>query len=148
MSVAYEPRFHDDSPYAPVGENGHGHDHDHDHSDLNKYINTEANVDMADLAAATYEPSGGEPSPFDASSPDLDLGPIAPPDIDPTNVPVHEASPATMDGDTMTTTPPRRSNPIPKPDRPITRNEDGQYVCQYPGCTEVIKTFNRKCEWK
>lgn len=147
MSVAYEPRFHEDSPYAPVGENGH----DTDHSDLNKYINTEANVDMADLAAATYEPSADEePSPFDASSPGgLDLGPIAPPNVDSAHVPIHEPSPASLtEGDRMTPTPPRRSNPIPKPDRPITKNENGDFVCQYPGCTEATKTFSRKCEWR
>lgn len=144
MSVAYDARYHDGSPYAPVGEN----DHDTDHSDLHKYINTEANVDMADLAAATYEHSGDEPSPFDASSPGLDLGPIAPPNVDPTNVPIHETSPAVVDGDNMAPTPPRRSNPIPKPDRPVTKNEHGQYECRYEGCTESTRTFNRKCEWK
>lgn len=144
MSVAYEPRYHDGSPYAPVGEN----DHDHDHSDLNKYINTEGNVDMADLAAATYEPSGDEPSPFDTSSPGLDLGPIAPPNVDPTNVPIQETSPAMTDGDNMTRTPSKRSKPIAKPDRTVTRNEVGQYVCRHADCNEGIRTFNRKCEWK
>lgn len=143
MSVAYEPRtFHDDSPYAPVGEN------DHDHSDLNKYINTEANVDMADLAAATYEPTGDEPSPFDASSPGLDLGPIAPPNVDPANVPIRETSPAMLDRDSAGRTPSKRSQPIAKPNRVVTKNEEGHYECRFTGCKEMIKTFARRCEWR
>jgi hypothetical protein len=42
---------------------------------------------------------------------------------------------------------PGRSKPIPKPDRPVTKDENGRYFCDWPGCTEVIKAFNRKCEW-
>ncbi|EPQ66318.1 Bgt-1830 [Blumeria graminis f. sp. tritici] len=42
---------------------------------------------------------------------------------------------------------PSRSKPIPKPDREITKGEDGRYVCRWPGCTEEVRTFNRKCEW-
>jgi hypothetical protein len=42
---------------------------------------------------------------------------------------------------------PGRSKPIPKPDREITKGEDGRFICTWAGCTEDIKTFNRKCEW-
>jgi len=42
---------------------------------------------------------------------------------------------------------PGRSKPIPKPDRPVTKDDNGRYFCDWPGCTEVIKDFNRKCEW-
>ncbi|KAH8687236.1 hypothetical protein BGZ60DRAFT_393160 [Tricladium varicosporioides] len=42
---------------------------------------------------------------------------------------------------------PGRSRPIPKPDRPVTKGDDGRFICSWPGCNEEIKSFNRKCEW-
>lgn len=42
---------------------------------------------------------------------------------------------------------PGRSKPIPKPDREVTKGEDGRFVCSWAGCTEEIRSFNRKCEW-
>lgn len=42
---------------------------------------------------------------------------------------------------------PGRSKPIPKPDREVTKGEDGRLVCTWPGCTEEVRIFNRKCEW-
>ncbi|KAK7737877.1 hypothetical protein SLS53_006255 [Cytospora paraplurivora] len=142
MSVAYEPRsFHDDSPYAPVGENDH---------DLNKYINTEANVaDMADLAAATYEPANDASSAtFGASpSPALDLGPVAPPNVDPANVPVRELSPAIQQGLDSTQPTSTRSKAIAKPNREVTKDESGKYICTWTDCKEPDRKFRRKCEW-
>lgn len=142
MSVAYEPRsFHEDSPYAPVGENDH---------DMNKYIN-EANVtDMANLAAATYEPaSGSSPAVFDTSpSPALDLPPVVPPNVDPTNVPVRDLSPVASNAFGSTQTPSHRIKPIAKPNREVTKSEDGKYICTWTECTEQVKKFQRKCEWR
>lgn len=173
MSVAYEPRsFHDDSPYAPVGENDHDHDHlpDHvnDHLGLNKYINTEANVDdMADLAAATYDERDAVVSPFNTSddvvvgaveSPGpLDL--VGPPNVDPTNVPVRDSSNDLLAGDDVghdhdhdhahaNTPSGTRSKPIAKPNRAVTKNDDGLYECKWPDCKEEVKAFQRKCEWR
>lgn len=150
MSVAYEPRsFHDDSPYAPVGEN----DHDHTDLGLNKYINTEANVDdMADLAAATYDATGGPPSPFNTSdSPALDLDPVVgPPNVDPTNLPIRESSSEILGANDVghAHNPSTRSKPIAKPIRMVTKNEDGLYECRWQDCKEEIKSFHRKCEWR
>lgn len=42
---------------------------------------------------------------------------------------------------------PGRSKAIPKPDREVTKGEDGRFVCTWAGCTEDVKSFNRKCEW-
>ncbi|KAF3761169.1 hypothetical protein M406DRAFT_348455 [Cryphonectria parasitica EP155] len=147
MSVAYdEPRsFHDDSPYAPVGEG----DHDHDHADINKYINTEANVeDMADLAAVAYAPGDGPPSPFNTSdSAALDLGPVAPPNVDPANVPIRDSSPVLLSVTNVTHPPSSRSKPISKPNRVATKNRDGLFECSWEDCKEAAKTFQRRCEW-
>lgn len=141
MSVAYEPRsFHEDSPYAPVGENDH---------DMNKFIN-EANVaDMANLAAATYEPaSESSPAVFDPSpSPTLDLHHVGPPNVDPTNVPVRDLSPAPPNAFNSTQPQSQRIKPIAKPNRDVTKSEDGKFICTYRECNELVKKFQRKCEW-
>ncbi|KAF7946978.1 uncharacterized protein EAE97_004227 [Botrytis byssoidea] len=42
---------------------------------------------------------------------------------------------------------PGRSKPVPKPDREITKDANGRFYCTWPGCTEEVKDFNRKCEW-
>ncbi len=42
---------------------------------------------------------------------------------------------------------PGRSKPIPKPDREVTKGDDGRFVCTWVGCTEDVRSFNRKCEW-
>ncbi|CZR53123.1 uncharacterized protein PAC_03001 [Phialocephala subalpina] len=42
---------------------------------------------------------------------------------------------------------PGRSKPIPKPDREVTKGDDGRFVCTWAGCTEEVRSFNRKCEW-
>lgn len=144
MSVAYEHRaFPIDSPYAPVGEHDdHNADDADDDHDMNKYINTEANVDdMADLAAATYEPRG--PSPFHTTTADSpaaldDLVSSPPPNVDPANVPLP----------TPTHTPATRSKPIAKPSRAVTKNEAGMFECRWPECKEEVKVFPRKCEWR
>ncbi|ESZ93782.1 hypothetical protein SBOR_5838 [Sclerotinia borealis F-4128] len=42
---------------------------------------------------------------------------------------------------------PGRSKPVPKPDREVTKDANGRFYCTWPGCTEEVKDFNRKCEW-
>jgi hypothetical protein len=42
---------------------------------------------------------------------------------------------------------PGRSKPIPKPDREVTKGENGRFVCTWVGCTEEVRDFGRKCEW-
>ncbi|KAM3079410.1 hypothetical protein ACMFMG_005841 [Clarireedia jacksonii] len=42
---------------------------------------------------------------------------------------------------------PGRSKPVPKPDREVTKDANGRYYCAWPGCTEEVRDFNRKCEW-
>lgn len=41
-----------------------------------------------------------------------------------------------------------RNKAIPKPNRKITKNGDGKYICEHVGCEEEVKTFGRKCEWR
>lgn len=179
MSVAYEPRsFHDDSPYAPVGEDDHGHDHEHDpvgggvdHLGLNKYITgTEANVDdMADLAAATYvhdhdhhNEHDSVVSPFNTASvgpdsPDAALL-VGPPNVDSTNVPIRDSSGEMMAGDAgahqglvvaQAYTPATTLyKHVAKQQRTATKTEDGLYECKWNGCNEEKKMFQRKCEWR
>lgn len=41
-----------------------------------------------------------------------------------------------------------RSKCIPKPERDVQKQADGKYYCTNPDCTEDIRGFHRKCEWK
>ena len=43
---------------------------------------------------------------------------------------------------------PGRSKPVPKPDREVTKDANGRFYCNWAGCTEEIRDFNRKCEWR
>lgn len=43
---------------------------------------------------------------------------------------------------------PERSAAIPRPIRKITKDANGRYCCNWPGCTEDIRDFNRRCEWR
>ncbi|PQE25502.1 c2h2 transcription factor protein [Rutstroemia sp. NJR-2017a BBW] len=42
---------------------------------------------------------------------------------------------------------PGRSKPVPKPDREVTKDANGRFYCAWPGCTEEVRDFGRKCEW-
>lgn len=41
-----------------------------------------------------------------------------------------------------------RSKPIPKPDREVTKDHNGRFVCLWETCTEEVRNFGRKCEWR
>jgi hypothetical protein len=43
---------------------------------------------------------------------------------------------------------PGRSKPVPKPDREVTKDANGRFYCNWPNCTEEIRDFGRKCEWR
>jgi hypothetical protein len=43
---------------------------------------------------------------------------------------------------------PGRSKPVPKPDREVTKDANGRFYCSWAGCTEEVKDFGRKCEWR
>lgn len=53
------------------------------------------------------------------------------------NIPSHESDAPS----------PGRSKPIPKPDREVTKGDNGRYLCSWVGCTEEVREFGRKCEW-
>lgn len=42
---------------------------------------------------------------------------------------------------------PGRSKPIIKPERQVIKTASGHFQCDWPNCTEEVKTFARKCEW-
>jgi hypothetical protein len=58
------------------------------------------------------------------------------------------STPSLPKEDSPTPTTPQRIKPIPKPDREVTKNVDGKYVCTWPDCAEDVRSFSRKCEWK
>lgn len=150
MSVAYEPRTYHGELYPNVGE--------HEPSDLDRYADPDVSdvADLAAVAATTYShaPSYADPEPTALERLESLTAPPNLSGIDglPTmkdfsskDFELKDDSPTTS---ANPTTPQSRVKPIPKPDRSVHKNLDGKYVCTWPNCSEEIKEFNRKCEWK
>lgn len=130
MSVVYEPRnFIHDGSYPPMDEH-------HDPSpEADRFTDpTDAVVNELATTVATFT----APHSFDTSEPRLDL-PAAPSTTTTTSPPKEESPNATT---------PQRVKAIPKPDREVTKNLEGKFICTWPGCSEEPKEFVRKCEWK
>ncbi|KAI1462711.1 hypothetical protein F4805DRAFT_6617 [Annulohypoxylon moriforme] len=129
MSVVYKSR--DMMPSDPYPSGIDGGDHD------------------ADTRSVRYSPvppvhymayDGAENATLIPPSPNSDLN--SPNILEPLSPPESLAAPPKPDN----TRPPRLGS-IPKPERIETKNREGLYCCTFPGCTEPVKTFPRKCEW-
>lgn len=135
MSVVYEPRnFIHDGSYPPMDE------HHDATSDADRFTDpSDAVVNELTTTVANFS---SPPAAFvDTSEPRLDLPAAAATTTTTVATAVSkEASP--------TATTPQRIKAIPKPDREVTRNLEGKFICTWPGCTEESKEFGRKCEWK
>jgi len=83
---------------------------------------------------------------YPSPPPPLSENPYHPQNIDPT-AGINMEMPELPQKDESDAPSPGRSRPIPKPDREVTKGEDGRFVCTWAGCTEEVKSFNRKCEW-
>ncbi|KAK0728586.1 hypothetical protein B0T26DRAFT_640177 [Lasiosphaeria miniovina] len=124
MSVVFETRnFIHDGNYPPMDE--HHHDPNPDPDRFSDPTDAVVN-ELATVATFNAPP----PNFVDTSEPRLDLG-----------------APPLSKEDSPTATTPQRIKAIPKPDREVTKNIDGKYVCTWPGCSEDMKEFGRKCEW-
>ncbi|KAK0719931.1 hypothetical protein B0H67DRAFT_484330 [Lasiosphaeris hirsuta] len=123
MSVVYEHRnFIHDGSYPPMD------DHHDPTPDADRFADPNDSV-VNDLATvATFN----APPPTFVDTPDNRL------DLNTSSLPKE---------DSPTVTTPSRIKAIPKPDREVTKNVEGKFVCTYPGCTEDIREFGRKCEW-
>ncbi|KAK0635159.1 hypothetical protein B0T17DRAFT_32739 [Bombardia bombarda] len=130
MSVAYETRYiHDgsDSALYPPLDDDH---HQHDPTPEVERFTTDPNDSVVNNLA-TIATFNAPPQFVDAGDTRLDLGvPPSPP---------KEDSPAA--------TTPQRIKAIPKPDREVTKNTEGKFICLWSGCNEDIRVFSRKCEW-
>lgn len=133
MSVVYEPRsFIHDGGYPPMD------DHHDTTPDADRFTDpTDAVVNELATTVATFT-APTHPQFVDTSEPRLEL---------PT-VPTAATTTTTSKEDSPTATTPQRIKAIPKPDREVTRNLDGKFICTWPGCAEEPKEFTRKCEWK
>lgn len=83
---------------------------------------------------------------YPSPPPPLSENPYHPQNLDPT-APINMDIPELPQKDESDAPSPGRSRPIPKPDREVTKGEDGRFICTWTGCTEEVKSFNRKCEW-
>jgi len=105
------------------------------------------------LAGGSYPPIDDHPTPdpdrFSETDPVTGLEAVAnftaPQYVDGT---VDLGGPPLSKENSPIVTTPSRLKAIPKPDREVTKNMDGKYVCSWPGCTEEIRECGRKCEWK
>lgn len=43
---------------------------------------------------------------------------------------------------------PNRTKAVQKPEREVTKDANGRYYCNWPNCTEEVKDFGRRCEWR
>lgn len=129
MSVVYEPRaFIHEGSYPPIDDHHH-----HDPTpDADRFPDPSDAVVNELATVATFT---APPPPFvdTAAETRIDI-PAA------TSTISKEESPAA--------TTPHRIKAIPKPDREVTRNLEGKFICTWPGCTEEAKEFGRRCEWK
>ncbi|KAI1372936.1 hypothetical protein F4677DRAFT_431292 [Hypoxylon crocopeplum] len=134
MSVVFKNRdILPSDPYPPGINDGDQNDHDSVRyspvpvvHDLLSYGGAEDVVMMP-----------ASPSSASLNSPNL-LAPLSPPESLATPTNVDPGRPRLHS----------RQKAIPRPDRNPTKNRDGKYVCTFPGCTEQVKAFARKCEWE
>ncbi|KAL2266276.1 hypothetical protein VTJ83DRAFT_5628 [Remersonia thermophila] len=137
MSVVYEPRsFIHDGGYPPMDEhqdNAPDADRFADPSDA--VVNELANSVATFTTASAHPPYVPEPEP--AARLQIPAAPASGPS--PASGSPKEESPVLAT--------PQRVKSIPKPEREVTRNPDGKFVCTYPSCTEEPREFTRKCEW-
>ncbi|KAK4154601.1 hypothetical protein C8A00DRAFT_42671 [Chaetomidium leptoderma] len=131
MSVVYEPRsFIHDGCYPPMD------DPQDPTQDAVRFTDpTDAVVNELATTVATF--AAPHQQYVDTPEPQLDL-PAAPPVVTTTTA---------SKEDSPTATTPQRIKAIPKPDREVTRNLEGKFICTWPGCAEEPKEFIRKCEW-
>lgn len=89
----------------------------------------------------------GRESPAIPSSPSAQsfLGPVTPTDALASPSPTLRPKRARLDKDTSTTS---RAKLVHKPNRDVQKNSDGLYECDVADCTESVRTFSRKCEYK
>ncbi|KAL2017595.1 hypothetical protein VTK56DRAFT_1968 [Thermocarpiscus australiensis] len=143
MSVVYEPRnFIHDGSYPPID------DHHHDPTpDADRFSDPSDAVVNELVTVASFT---APPPPFvDTAEPRLDLpAAAAAAAAAATSTSTSASAPTSAPKEeSPTATTPQRIKAIPKPDREVTRNLEGKFVCTWPGCTEEPKEFNRKCEW-
>lgn len=132
MSVVYEPRnFIHEGSYPPID------DHHHDPTPDTDRFPDPSDAVVNELATTVATFTAPPPPHFvDTAEPRLDL----PAPTTSTTTVSKENSP--------TATTPQRIKAIPKPDREVTKNSEGKFICTWPGCSEEPREFTRKCEWK
>ncbi|KAL1840224.1 hypothetical protein VTJ49DRAFT_707 [Mycothermus thermophilus] len=137
MSVVYEPRsFIHDGGYPPMDE------HQDTTPDADRFPDpSDAVVNELANSVATFTTAPPHPQYVSEPEPATRLQiPAAPgPAPPPTSGSPKEESPVVAT--------PQRVKSIPKPEREVTRNLEGKFVCTYPNCTEEPREFVRKCEW-
>lgn len=160
MSVAYEPRsFISEGAYPSMGDD-HDHHHEQRYTDndvaeqLSHYtretsmLPDETDVLGDDRVLLVDEPHTTvvddatqlEDLTVDAFPSPLRVASLPPPSLpDPASV-LKSESPR-EDSPTL------RPKGMAKPDRDVSKQDDGKFHCPLPDCKEDVQAFSRKCEW-
>jgi hypothetical protein len=161
MSVAYEPRsFISEPAYPSMGD-----DHDHHHHEQ-RYTDN----DVAEQLSQYTREASLLPDDTDVMGDDQSLLPDDPDagvvdegtrledltvDTFPSPLRVSLPPPSLPDPATaLKSDSPREDSPsarpkgMPKPDRDVTKQDDGKFHCPLADCKEDVRAFSRKCEWK
>lgn len=161
MSVAYEPRsFISEPAYPSMGD-------DHDHHHEQRYTDN----DVAEQLSQYTREASMLPDDTDVMGDDQSLLPDDPDtavvddegtrledltvDTFPSPLRVSLPPPSLPDPATaLKSDSPREDSPsarpkgMPKPDRDVTKQDDGKFHCPLTDCKEDVRAFSRKCEWK
>ena len=150
MSVVYEARaIFQDGHYPNLVE--HDHDHGADHHVSYASPDDVAIPDITGSYGSLAASLGEDRNLMHDGMPDIDINSLAasatmasltsdlPDGLSSTPTLDEAESPAASSG---------RSRCIPKPERDVQKQVDGKYYCTNAECTEDVRAFSRKCEWK
>lgn len=162
MSVAYEPRsFISEGAYPSMGDDHDHHEQRYTDNDVAEQLShytreasmlpDETDVMGDDQGLLADDPHDPHSAVVDDGTQLEDLGV----DTFPSPLPVSLPSPSLPDpASALKSESPREESPtprpkgMPKPDRDVSKQDDGKFHCPLPDCKEDVQAFSRKCEWK
>lgn len=152
MSVAYEPRsFIHEGAYPPIGDDPT--DQRYTDSDVAEHLSQytaegllQDDQVLDDRGMMSDDTAGVQ----DAGRLDLHAtGFSSPIQMTLPGGPLDDHTPDSKDTSPDVGSPPSsRLKLIPKPPRDVFKQADGKFHCTRDDCTEDIRAFSRKCEWK
>lgn len=137
--MAYEPRdYINETAYADISDT-------QPTTDVGQF--TDPNEVVAGELAPVASYNGPSAADFAASAEAVMNGGLSHNNTSPTSADLVQAQMALTQPASITTTN-QRGKSVTKPDRPVTKNDAGKFICTWPGCTDTTKEYSRRCEWR